>query len=398
MSRLCYVDCVAGVAGDMLLGALLDAGADPETVREGLDGLGIEGLGLRLWREERHAMSAQRLEVLAPAERGHRTWADIRWLLDGAALPARARERAQAVFARLAEAEARIHDVEPERVHFHEVGAADALGDVCGIALALEDLGVGRLACSPLPVPRGLVDAAHGRLPLPAPATLELLKGAPLHGVDLEAELVTPTGAAAVAALAEGFGPLPPLRLEAVGYGAGARDLEALPNVARVLVGEPLDGRRAAPVALIETNVDDMAPELVPDAAAGAVAAGALDVWTTPVQMKKGRPGVVISALARPEAERPVVEALFRGTSTLGVRVARLDRFELEREWRTVAVGDDAVRVKIGRLDGRVVSAAPEHEDCARVAERTGETVRAVWSAAFAQAQRAGAAADGEAP
>ena len=397
MSRLCYVDCVAGVAGDMLLGALLDAGADPETVREGLDGLGIEGLGLRLWREERHAMSAQRLEVLAPAERGHRTWADIRRLLDGAAFPARARERAQAVFARLAEAEARIHDVEPERVHFHEVGAADALGDVCGIALALEDLGVGRMACSPLPVPRGLVDAAHGRLPLPAPATLELLKGAPLHGVDLEAELVTPTGAAAVAALAEGFGPLPPLRLEAVGYGAGARDLEALPNVVRVLVGEPLDGRRAAPVALIETNVDDMAPELVPDAAAGAVAAGALDVWTTPVQMKKGRPGVVISALARPEAERSVVEALFRGTSTLGVRVARLDRWELEREWRTVALGDDAVRVKIGRLNGRVVSAAPEYEDCARVAEHTGDTVKAVWSAAFAEAQRAGAAADGEA-
>ena len=209
MTRVLYLDCVAGVAGDMLLGALLHVGADPQVVRAGLAGLAVEDLELRAERVSRHAISATHATIHAAAGQPHRDWRSIRALIDEAGLLERARARSQEAFRRLAHAEARIHDVDPEQVHFHEVGAVDAIGEVCGVALALEDLRVDRVVCSPLPVGRGFVDAAHGRLPLPAPATLALLEGAPLYGMDVETELVTPTGAALVAALAAVYGPLP---------------------------------------------------------------------------------------------------------------------------------------------------------------------------------------------
>lgn len=388
MSRLLYVDAVAGVAGDMLLGALLHAGASEGRVREGLRSLDV-GLDLQLRMSERNGISALRVTVTGSQESDvDRTWADVREILDGASLPDRAAARAHAVFRALAEAEARVHQVPPEEVRFHELGAADAIGDVCGIALALEELAIDELACSPLPCPRGFVDSAHGRLPLPAPATLELLRGAPLYGVDVDVELVTPTGAAVVATLVQGYGPLPALRLEAVGYGAGRRELDALPNVVRVLVGERAVERRGVrdEVSLIETNLDDLSPELVPDAAECCFAAGALDVWVTAAQMKKGRPGVVLSALARPADERAVAEAILRETTTLGVRVSSVRRFELEREWRTVDVDGEPVRVKVGALNSAVLNVAPEHDDCVAVARRTGRSVKAVWAAALAAA------------
>jgi len=390
MSRLLYVDCVAGVAGDMLLGALLDAGAEADVVRAGLAGLGIEGLALAHERTQRHGIGAARALISAPGDQPHRHWGTIRALIDAAGLPERPRARAQETFRRLAHAEGRIHGIAPEEVHFHEVGAIDAIGEVCGVALALEALGVERVVCSPLPAPRGFVRAAHGRLPLPAPATLELLVGAPLHGVELDVELVTPTGAALVAALSESYGPLPPMTLAGAGYGAGARDTPALPNLVRVILGEtttPGDGAGAREVVLLEANLDDLLPELVPDAADACFAAGALDVWTTPAQMKRGRPGFVLSALARPAEEAPVAEAILRETSTLGVRIGRLDRWELAREWRTVSVAGESVQVKVGRLGGEVVNLAPEHADCARVAQRAGLPVKTIWARAFAAAQ-----------
>jgi uncharacterized protein (TIGR00299 family) protein len=391
VNRLAYVDAVGGVAGDMLLGALLDAGADPEYVRSGLAALALDGLALETEATSRHGIAARRVSVVAaPESNVHRNWADVRDLLDGAALPPRALERAHAVFAALARAEGRVHDVAPETVRFHEVGALDAIGDVCGIVLALEDLDIDELACSPLPAPRGLIGAAHGRLPLPAPATLELLRGAPLYGVDVSVELVTPTGAAVVAALASEFGPLPAMHLRAVGYGAGTRDLEELPNVVRVLVGERDrlaggDGVRED-VMLIETNLDDLSPELVPDAAERCFAAGALDVWVSPAQMKKGRPGIVFSALARPADERAVAEAILRETTTLGVRVSPARRWELAREWISVEVDGETIRVKLGFLDGQAVNAAPEHDDCLAAARRTGRPVKELWGAALAAA------------
>jgi hypothetical protein len=399
VSRLLYVDAVAGLAGDMILGALLDAGADIHAVAAGLRGLGVEGVALETGSVARGGIAALRVSVTAaegpvPPAR-HRSWQDVRTLIDGCELPERARERAQAVFAALAGAEARVHGVEPDEVHFHEVGALDAIGDVCGIALALESLAIDELVCSPLPVPRGWIGAAHGRLPLPAPATLELLRGAPLYGVELDVELVTPTGAAVVAALASAFGPLPPMRLASVGYGAGARELAERPNVTRVLVGdrerEPdsaQDGAARGEAILIETNLDDLSPQLVPDAVERCFAAGALDVWVSAVQMKKGRPGIVLSALARPADERAVAHAILRETTALGVRVSPVRRWELERRSVTVEVDGEPVRVKLGILAGEPVNAAPEHDDCVAAARRSGRSVKDVWASALAALAR----------
>ena len=376
----------------MLLAALLDAGASHERVSAGVRGLGAGEIEIEVSRTQRHGIDAKHVEVLAPPHGEHRTWRDIRELIDGAALPARAQGRAQDAFRRLAEAEARVHGTTPEEVRFHEVGALDAIADICGVALALEDLAVDHIVVSPVPAPRGFTAADHGRLPLPPPATLEILQGtgAALYGVDLDVELVTPTGAALLATLADEFGPLPEMRLEAIGYGAGKRDIAEIPNLVRVLVGEAVASPAYATVSLIETNLDDLSPELVPDAAQACFAAGALDVWATPVQMKKGRPGIVLSALARPADEKKVAEALLRETSTLGLRIAQLRRWELDRDERTVEVAGESVRVKIGRLDGEVINVAPEHDDCAEVAARTGQTVKSVWAAAFAAGTREG--------
>jgi pyridinium-3,5-bisthiocarboxylic acid mononucleotide nickel chelatase len=388
LSRLLYVDCISGIAGDMLFGALLDAGADLERVRQGLGPLAVDGLEIGTETVDRHGIRGVRAEVGGRADREERTWSDVREMVDSAELPDRARRRAQGTFRRLAEAEGRVHGVDPEEVHFHEVGALDAIADVCGVALGLEDLDVERVVASPLPLSRGMIDAAHGRLPLPAPATLELLRGAPIQGLDLDVELVTPTGAALLAALADSYGALPAMRLEAVGYGAGSREIEERPNVVRVLLGQPVEGPAGTTtVSLIETNLDDLSPELVPDAAEACFAAGALDVWATPVQMKKGRPGIVFSALARPADERAVAEAVLRQTGTLGLRIAQLKRWELDRELQTVDVAGEEVRVKVGRLDGTVINVAPEHDDCAAVAARTGQPVKSVWAAAFAALQ-----------
>ncbi len=370
-----YIDCIGGVAGDMLLGALIDAGAEVD--------LGVVDLQVETGKAERHGITATTTTVTGPAEQPHRDWSTIRTLIDAAQLPDRAKSRAQEAFKRLAVAEGKIHGIDPERVHFHEVGAIDAIGEVVGVALALESLDVEKVLCSPLPMGRGFVGAAHGTLPLPAPATLELLRGAPIHGVEIELELVTPTGAALVAALAEGFGPLPRMTPHAIGYGAGTRDLEALPNVVRAILGtEATTGS----VSLIEANLDDLLPELAPDAAAACFDAGALDVWTTPIHMKRGRPAFTMSALARPERERAVAEAMLRETSTLGVRIAHLDRIELQRDHLTVTVAGEPVRIKVGRLDGRVVNLAPEHADVERAAKITGTPAKTIWAQALVNA------------
>jgi uncharacterized protein (TIGR00299 family) protein len=372
----------------MLLAALLHAGADEAALRAVPGALGLAGVELEVTRVERHGISALHVQVHAEDDAGDRSWRAIRELLGRATLDEDVRARSLAVFARLADAEAAIHGVEPDDVHFHELGAVDTLVDVCGAVALLAELRVDEVRCSPLPAARGFVRAAHGVLPLPAPATLELLKGAPIVGVEGEGELVTPTGAALAATLATGFGAPPGMILERIGYGAGTRDTAERPNVLRVLIGERVEaGGPSGEVSLLETNLDDLIPELVPDAVERCFAAGALDVWTVPAQMKKGRPGIVLSALARPADERAVAEAVLEETSALGVRVGRLRRYELEREERSVTVDGEAVRVKLGRLDGRLVNVSPEHDDCAAAARRLGRPVKSVWAAALAAAQ-----------
>jgi pyridinium-3,5-bisthiocarboxylic acid mononucleotide nickel chelatase len=388
VSRLAYLDCVGGLAGDMLLAALLDAGAELETLRGVAGALGLDGVEIAVDRVERQGIGALHVRVVAPDDGSSRDYRAIRALVEAADLPERARGRSLDTFRRLAEVEGRIHGVSPDDVHFHELGSLDTLVDVCGAFALLDELGVERVASSPLPFARGLTTATHGTLPLPAPATLGLLAGAELVGVDTDVELVTPTGAAIAAAVVDEWGALPPLTLDAVGYGAGTKDLTDRPNVVRVVLGTEAS-RPTGRVVLLETNLDDFAPELVPDAVERCYEAGALDVWTTPAQMKKARPGFVLSALARPEAQAAVARVLLEETSALGVRVARFDRYELDRDERVVDVAGGSVRVKVGLLDGRVVNLAPEHDDCAALARSTGRSVQSVWAEALARAQDA---------
>jgi uncharacterized protein (TIGR00299 family) protein len=390
MSRVAYLDCVGGLAGDMLLAGLIDAGADLDRLRDVPAALGLAGVEISAEQVERQGVGGLHLRIDASDDHADRDYREIRRIVEAADIPERARTRSLEAFARLAEAEGRIHGVPPGEVHFHELGSLDTLIDVCGAFVLLDELGIERVACSPLPFARGLTKAAHGVLPLPAPATLALLAGAPLEGVDAEAELVTPTGAVIAATVVEEWGALPPLTLERVGYGAGTNELEDRPNVVRVVIGQEVGSRPTglSPVVLLETNLDDFLPELVPDVSERCFVAGALDVWTVAAQMKKGRPGFVLSVLARPEAEAAIAHALLVGTSALGVRVSRLDRYELEREERRVEVAGGTVRVKIGMLDGRVVNVAPEHDDCAALARSTGRAVQSVWAEALAGAQK----------
>ena len=386
MTRIAYLDCVGGLAGDMLIAALLDAGGDAELLRALPQQLGLGAVGVSVERVERQGVGALHVSFSQPDDPGQRTWRTIRGMIEQAALPDRIRARSLGVFSRLAEAEARVHGIDVEDVHFHELGAVDTLMDVCGAVSLIDALGVDEIVCSPLPVARGLVRAEHGVLPLPSPAAAELLRGAPLYGAD-GGELVTPTGAALAAALVNRFGELPALTLEHVGCGAGSRNLPDRPNVVRVFLGEAREpATPAREVVLLETNLDDFSPELVPDAARACFAAGALDVWTTPAHMKKGRPGFVFSAIARPTDEQAVARAVLEETSALGLRVSRLARYELEREERSVSLEGGTVRVKIGRLDGKVVNVAPEHDDCVELAARLGRPVKSVWAAALTAA------------
>jgi hypothetical protein len=371
----------------MLLAALVDAGAPLDTVQAGLPPL--EGLTLGVERVQRCGIDATLLTVSCPPQHAHRKLHDVRALIDTADMPSRARSRAHAAFTRLAEAEGRVHGVPADQVTFHEVGAVDAIADVCGVAMALESLDVDDVVCSPLPLGRGTTTAAHGVVPLPAPATLELLRGAEVHGVTSDGETVTPTGAALVASLAGSYGPMPSMSLGVTGTGAGRRNPSNVPNVVRAVIGERTGELAVGHASIIETNLDDLLPELVPDAVEACFAAGALDAWTVPAGMKHGRPGFVLSAITRPRDEDAVARAMLRNTSALGVRILRADhRSELDRTFRTVEVDGHHVSVKLGLLNGEVVNAAPEHRDCVEVARATGRTVKATWAAALAAAHQ----------
>jgi uncharacterized protein (TIGR00299 family) protein len=384
-----YFDCFAGISGDMVLGALLDAGASERVLRDGLDRLrrDLDPFELQVGEAVRGGIGATQATVHAEG-RSRRTWADLRGLLERADLAEAVRRRALDTFARLAEAEGRVHRMAPEAVHFHEVGAVDAVVDVVGAALLLDNLGVTEVWASAVATGTGRTHGEHGVLPVPAPAVLELLRGAPLHGGGVEAELTTPTGAAILVASASRFGELPPLRLARVGYGAGGRTHRELPNLLRVILGErlgrePGDGDGGL---VLEANIDDMTPELAPWVLDRLLEAGAADVWFTPVHMKKGRPGITLSVLCPPGTEAALRAVLWRETSTLGVRGLPVRKWMLERRIVEVQVLGGKARVKLGLDQGVVVNVAPEFEDCARLAGQTGQPLKEVMARAQAAA------------
>ena len=372
MGERAWFHCFSGIAGDMALGALLDAGADLDEVVALVRRLPISGWGLDAEPVLRGGVAATKAHVRVAADAPHRTWATIRALLADAALPPRLHDRAHATFALLARAEGALHRTDPDQVHFHEVGALDALVDVVGTCAALEVLGVDEVQCSPLTVGRGTVRAAHGTLPNPSPAVTRVLAevGAPVRGVDSPVELTTPTGAALVGALATAFGPLPELAVRASGFGAGTADPDGSVNATQVVLGPAPTGAGATPaqpVLVVETTVDDVTGEALADALAAVLAAGAVDAWTTPVLMKKGRPGHVVAALVPVGGAEPVAEALRAATGTLGVRVATHARWPATREVVDLEVDGHVVRVKVS--PARVKA---EHDDAAAVAAATG--------------------------
>jgi uncharacterized protein (TIGR00299 family) protein len=393
-----YFDCFAGISGDMTLGALVDAGADARELTERLTLLGVDGYEIGFEKVDRSGISATRAVVrLTREEKQHRHLSHIEKIIGDSRLNDSVKARALKIFRRLGEAEARVHDVPVERIHFHEVGAVDAIVDVVGACICFELLGVERFAASALHVGSGTVEMAHGRFPVPPPAVAELLRGAPVYSTDIVGELVTPTGAAMVATVCEEFGALPRMRVEATGYGAGGREYKNFPNVLRVLLGDsdqagetPPGGSRQGDeeLLMIETNVDDVSPQVLGYVIERALGEGALDCYFTPVQMKKNRPGVLVSILCRPSDGEAMRELLFAETPTLGVRSYTVYRRALEREAVTVETEFGTIAVKVARRRGRTVGATPEYEDCRAAALAHGVPLRVVQEAARAAFRR----------
>jgi uncharacterized protein (TIGR00299 family) protein len=389
--RHAWIDASAGVAGDMLLGALLDAGAALGVVRTAIEAVQPGAVRVDVAPVRRAGLHALRVTVATLIENPpRRDWAGIRALLGGATLADRVRERALAVFARLAEAEAEVHGIAADDVHFHEVGAWDSIADVVGVCAALEDLRIGTLSASPVAVGSGRVRTAHGDLPVPVPAVTRLARGWRIDAGG-SGELATPTGMAIIRALATRCEALPPMRLDAAGTGAGGRDVPGRANVVRVLIGiAPTTQPDAEPVTVLAANVDDLDPRLWPGVLAGLLDAGALDAWLVPILMKKGRPAHTLTALCRPGRADELRDVILRGTSTLGVRSTAGDRVALRRGFVDVAVAGATVAVKIGHRDGLIVQATPEFADVTALAARLGRPERSVLQAAASAAAAAG--------
>jgi uncharacterized protein (TIGR00299 family) protein len=406
MSRILWFDSVGGASGDMILAALIDLGADVEALNTALSALGAAHIRLTTQPHSDHGMHGLRVEVEAhehehghghahdhgtAAHAHHRHLPDIRRLIEAAALPATTQQRTLAVFTRLAEAEARVHRTEPDRIHFHEVGALDAIADITGACHALGVLRVDAVGFAPLPMGHGTITCAHGVMPNPAPGTVELLKGLPVVSVDEPFELVTPTGAALLSTW-RSLDALPAgAILQATGHGFGRRTLQGRPNLLRATLFEtaavPVDDTACL---VIETNLDDTAPELVGALLQRLMAAGAYDAFATGIQMKKQRPGVLLTVLCAPERRDSFHDLIFRESTTFGVREHLTHRTMLAREIRDVTTPHGTVRVKVGRWQGQAITASPEYEDCVRCADAAGMSVRTVYEAAAAAARAAG--------
>jgi uncharacterized protein (TIGR00299 family) protein len=381
--RTLYFDCFAGASGDMILGALVAAGVEPSVLREQLNLLDVEGFELSFEKTDRSGIAATFARVVTRHEHSHRHLADIRKIIDGSRLPQKVKDRALCIFSRLAEAEAHVHNQKIEQVHFHEVGALDAIVDVVGAAICFDLLDVERFVCSPLHVGSGTVEMDHGRFPVPPPAVAELLKGKPIYATDIKGELVTPTGAAIITTVCNEYGPLPSMQIERAGYGAGSREYERFPNVLRVFIGEEQSGGLLDEhLWMIETNIDDMSPQLVSHVMERAFELGALDCYFTAVQMKKNRPAVLISVLCRSSERDELGRMLFSETTTLGFRSYAVERRALERAIVTAQTEYGSIDVKVARLNGRVINEMPEFEQCREAARNAGVPLRVVEEAA----------------
>ncbi len=384
--KAAYFDCFSGISGDMTLGALVDAGCSIDLLRTTLQGLRVPGWEISSEKVWKNGMAATQVRVKIEDTHTHRSLTTILGILDKSHLETNVKERASAIFRKLGEAEAAVHDVPIEKIHFHEIGAVDAIVDIVGACVGFDELGFEKFACSALNVGGGTAKMAHGVLPVPAPATARLLLGKPTYSNGVQKELVTPTGAAIVATLCDHFGPQPAMKISAIGYGAGTADLESQPNVLRIMTGEiaaTTTDTHGGTIRVLEANLDDMNPQIFGYLLEKALAAGALDVFVTPVQMKKNRPGTLVTVLCKPEDEAKFQEMLFAETTTLGVRSHLVERRALPREFVKVSTRFGEVRVKLSRTAGRVQHVSPEFDDCRKLAEEKNVPLHEVMEQAM---------------
>jgi len=377
-----YFDCFAGASGDMILGALVAAGVDKAKLLEQLSLLKVDGFAVDFVTVEKSGLSALHARVQTAHEHKHRHLSHIRTIIQDSQLSDSVKQRAIAIFTKLAEAEARVHNEPVEQVHFHEVGALDAIVDVVGAAICFDLLEVDHFVCSPIHVGSGTVEMAHGRFPVPPPAVTELLKGVPFYSTDLKGELLTPTGAAIITTVCNEYGPIPQMRVEYTGYGAGTREYEKFPNVLRVMIGEvDSGGVTDEKLWMIETNLDDVSSQILGYVMERAFELGARDCYFTSVQMKKNRPGVLLSILTEENRKSELMDLLFTETTTLGVRTYEVMRRALDRELVKVETPYGLIDVKVAKLNGRVVNEMPEFEQCREAAQKAGVALKEVEDA-----------------
>jgi uncharacterized protein (TIGR00299 family) protein len=380
--RTLYFDCFAGASGDMILGALVAAGVDPNALREQLSRLNVDGFNLSFETVDRSGLSATYARVETAHEHKHRHLSDVKQIIESSGVSDAAKKLAVEIFTRLAEAEARVHNEPVDHVHFHEVGALDAIVDIVGAAICIDLLKIDRFVCSPLHVGSGTIQMAHGRFPVPPPAVTELLKGVPFYSTDIQGELLTPTGAAIITTVCREFGPIPQMKTDVTGYGAGTRQYKDFPNVLRVLLGETdADGATDERLWMLETNIDDMSPQLLGYVMDQAFEHGALDCYFTSVQMKKNRPGVLLSVLCASDRKESLMNLLFTETTTLGVRSYEVTRRALRRSVVRVETQYGAIDVKVGHLNGNVVNEMPEFEQVRAAASKARVPVKVVEDA-----------------
>lgn len=379
--RAAYFDCFSGISGDMVLAALVDLGWPVKELERELDKLDLFDYQIEAEKVAKKGITSTQINISIKEDKKERKLKDILSILDKSKLEEKIKEQSRAIFIRLANVEAKIHGKSPEEIHFHELGGLDTIIDVVGAVAGMKYLGIDKVYSSSLSLGKGFVKCSHGTIPVPAPATLELLKGIPVCGSNIEAELVTPTGAAIISTVAENFGQMPPMKIDNIGYGAGQRDLP-IPNLLRVSLGMLKNAYEEDVVSLIQTNIDDMNPEFYEHIADRLFHQGALDVFLTPIQMKRTRPATMLSVITDEEKTEKMLELIFDETTTLGVRISKMKRRKLNREGRKVATKYGKIEVKIGKLDGMVKNISPSYEECRKIATRLNIPLKKIYQEA----------------
>jgi len=378
--KIAYFDCCAGISGDMVLGALIDSGLDVSILRRELAKLPLGDYSISASKDERHHITGTNIKVRLKESGHHRTFKEIKNIINKSSLTTKVKVLSTSIFENLAKAEAKVHGCRVDDVHFHEVGAIDSIVDIVGTAIGIEKLGIGQVYASPLPLGSGWVKTSHGRMPVPAPATLELLKGVPVASSPATSELTTPTGAAIIKTLSLSFGNMPHMEIEGTGYGIGDRSFKEIPNILRLIIGKRTGNTER--LIIVETNMDDMNPQIYEYLMSRLFKNGALDVFLMPIQMKKGRPAILLKVLCSENKKGNIIDTIFEETTTIGVRTYEVERHCLERRIENVSTPYGKVRVKVAERNGKVLNIQPEYEDCKEIAEKKKLPLKEVMDSA----------------